>query len=109
MKMKLAATAILTGLFVQSTSVYATVVTIEGVVDKVVPEKTEIYVLADGKRHEFYFNEKTELTQSGQKVAFAFLKKSQKVKVTADKVGKRLDPIKVELLEYFEWTPAQLR
>lgn len=77
----------------------AATVTIEGVVDKVVPEKTEIYVLADGKRHEFYFNEKTEVTQSGQKVAFAVLKKAQKVKVTADKVGKRLDPIKVELLE----------
>ncbi len=99
MKIKLAVTAILTSLIMHSTSAFAAIVTIEGVVDKVVPEKTEIYVLADGKRHEFYFNEKTELTQAGQKVAFQVLKKSQKVKVTADKVGKRLDPIKVELLE----------
>lgn len=77
----------------------AAVVTIEGAIDKVVPEKTEIYVIAEGKKHEFYFNEKTELTKAGQKVAFDTLKKSMKVKVTADKVGKRLDPLKVEVLD----------
>ncbi len=99
MKIKFAVTAILSCLLIHSTSALAAVVTIEGVVDKVVPEKTEIYVLADGKRHELYFSDKTEVTQAGQKVTFAVLKKSQKVKVTADKVGKRLDPIKVELLE----------
>ena len=99
MKINSAASAILGCFLMHSTSAFAAVVTIEGVVDKVVPEKTEIYVLADGKRHEFYFNDKTEVIQAGHKVTFAVLKKAQKVKVTADKVGKRLDPIKVELLE----------
>ncbi len=97
--MKIKFATILGCLLMHSTSTFAAVVTIEGVVDKVVPEKSEIYVLADGKRHEFYFNDKTEVTRAGQKVTFAVFKKAQKVKVTADKVGKRLDPIKVELLE----------
>ncbi len=79
--------------------VFAATVTIEGAIDKVVPEKREIYVLADGKKHEFYFNDKTEITKAAQAVAFETLKKSMKVKVTADKVGKRLDPLKVELLD----------
>jgi hypothetical protein len=96
---KFAALAVFVSANLISTFSFAAVVTIEGLVDKVVPEKTEIYVLADGKRHEFYFTDKTELTQAGQKVAFTVLKKSQKVKVTADKVGKRLDPLKVEVLE----------
>jgi phosphoenolpyruvate-protein kinase (PTS system EI component) len=91
--------ALIAAIIAHTAPVLAAAVTLEGVIDKVVPEKTEIYVLADGKRHELYFNEKTEVTQAGQKVAFAILKKSQKVKVTADKVGKRLDPIKVEVLE----------
>ena len=87
------------GLVFQLSLAQGAVITVAGIVDKVVPEKTEIYVLADGKRHEFYFTEKTELIQSGQKVAFTVLKKAQKVRVIADKVGKRLDPIKVEVLE----------
>ncbi len=82
-----------------ATSAFAKVVTVEGTIDKVVPEKTEIYVLADGKKHEFYFSEKTEIVKAGQPVAFDTLKKAGKVKVTADKVGKRYDPLKVELLD----------
>ena len=77
----------------------AAIINVEGVIDKVVPEKTEIYVLADGKRHEFYFSKKTEISRAGQPVAFEMLKKAMKVKVTADKIGRRLDPLKVEILE----------
>lgn len=78
---------------------HAVVVTVEGAIDKVVPEKREIYVLADGKKNEFYFTDKTEIVKNGAPVSFDALKKSRKVKVTADKVGKRLDPLKVELLD----------
>ncbi len=77
----------------------AAVITVEGVVDKVVAEKSEIYVLADGKKHEFYFTPKTEIVKAGRLAKFAELKKSMKVKVTADKVGRRLDPLKVELFD----------
>lgn len=80
-------------------SAMAKTVTVEGTIDKIVPEKTEIYVLSEGKKHEFYFSEKTEIVKAGQPVAFSTLKKSDKVKVTADKVGKRYDPLKVELVD----------
>lgn len=77
----------------------AAIVTIEGSIDKVVPEKREIYVLADGKKHEFYFTDKTEITKSGQPASFDVLKKALKVKVTADKIGRRYDPLKVEIAD----------
>ena len=80
-------------------SAQAAVVTIEGTIDKVVPEKTEIYVLADGKKHEFYFTPKTEIVKAGKPANFDMLKASGKVKITADKIGKRLDPLKVEILD----------
>jgi hypothetical protein len=86
------------GLFAGVVS-HAAVVTIEGAIDKIVPEKREIYVLSEGKKHEFYFTEKTEIVKAGQPVSFETLKKSGKVKVTADKIGKRLDPLKVEILD----------
>jgi cold shock protein len=77
----------------------AAIVTFEGSIAKVVPEKREIYVLADGKKHELYFNEKTRLEKAGQPVSFDQLKPNGKVKVTADKIGKRLDPVTVELVD----------
>ncbi len=86
-------------IFFQVSAAHAALVTIEGTIDKVVPAKREIYVLADGKKHELYFSDKTELVKGGQPVAFEFLKTKGKVKVTADKVGKRLDPVKVELVD----------
>lgn len=81
-----------------SSVAFTAVVTVEGEIEKVVPEKREIYVLADGKKNEFYFTAKTEILKGGQGITFETLKKGQKVKVTADKVGKRLDPLKVELI-----------
>lgn len=81
-----------------SVSAFAADLTVEGTVSKVVPEKKEIYVLAEGKKHEFYFKENTELLQNGAPAEFSALKVDQKVKVGAKKVGKRLDPVKVEIL-----------
>lgn len=74
---------------------------VEGTVAKVVPSKTEIYVKskADGKKYEYYFNAKTEVSKGGKPVEFRELKEGQSVKVTAEKKGKRLDPQKVEILE----------
>lgn len=76
----------------------ADLTTIEGTISKVVPEKKEIYVVAEGKKHEFYFKENTELTQNGTPAEFTALKVDQKVKVDAKKVGRRLDPVKVDIL-----------
>ena len=72
----------------------------QGTVDKVVPEESEIYVkTADDKRLELYFNDNTELTQNGQVVPFETLKEGQKVEVTVEKVGKRLEPLAVTITE----------
>jgi len=74
--------------------------TYNGKVKKVEAEKTEIYVtLDDGKTLELYFTEETSLTQNGQDVEFSTLEKDQKVEVTVEKVGKRLDPISVKIME----------
>lgn len=81
-----------------SVSAFAADLTVEGTISKVVPAKKEIYVMAEGKKHEFYFKDNTELLQNGAPAAFEVLKVDQKVKVEAKKVGKRLDPVKVEIL-----------
>ena len=74
--------------------------TYEGNVDKVVPEEEEIYVVTpDDKRLELYFTETTELTRNGQPVEFAELQQGQRVQVTVEKVGNRLDPVSVTILE----------
>jgi cold shock protein len=74
--------------------------TYQGTVDKVEAEKTEIYVKTeDGKRLELYFNENTSLTRNGETVAFDQLEEGTKVEVEVEKVGQRLDPIAVSILE----------
>ena len=80
------------------TSAFATLTSFEGRIVKVVPEKKEIYVEADGKKHELYFKENTKLLQNGEAAEFSILTVDQKVKVEAKKVGKRLDPVTVEVL-----------
>lgn len=71
-----------------------------GTVDEVEPEKSEIYVVTeDDKRLELYFTETTELTRNGEVVAFDALEKGQNVQVTVEKVGQRLDPISVVIVE----------
>lgn len=82
-----------------STSAFAADLTIEGKISKIVPSEKEIYVVAEGKKHEFYFKPTTELMfANGTPAAFTDLKMDQNVKVSAKKVGKKLDPVKVEIL-----------
>lgn len=74
--------------------------TYQGVIDEVEADKTEIYVkTADDKKLELYFTDSTSLTRNGQDLAFDQLKKGDKVEVEVEKVGQRLDPISVKVLE----------
>lgn len=74
--------------------------TYEGTVKEVVPEETEIYVeTADNKTLEMYFTDETKLTRNGNPVEFSALETGQKVEVTVEKVGKRLDPLTVKISE----------
>lgn len=85
---------------VVSTAAFAAESVIEGKITKVVPEKREIYVRGkdDGKKHEYYFNDKTEVLKMDAKQEFSALSEGMNVRVTANKKGKRLDPMKVEIL-----------
>ncbi|TDN87263.1 hypothetical protein DET49_113124 [Salegentibacter sp. 24] len=74
--------------------------TYQGTIKEVEPSKDEIYVTTeDNKTLELYFKEDTELTRDGSPVEFSALEKGQKVEVEVEKVGKRLDPISVKILE----------
>jgi|SRR5699024_1950449 len=74
--------------------------TYEGTIQEVVPAESEIYVeTPDGKTLELYFIEETELTMDGSTVPFDSLETDQKVRVKVKKVGKRLDPLSVEILQ----------
>lgn len=74
--------------------------TYQGTVDKVEAAKKEIYVKTnEGQTLELYFTDETKLTEKGTDVDFSTLQEEQKVEVTIEKVGKRLDPITVKILE----------
>lgn len=74
--------------------------TYQGTVDDVKPEKTEIYVKTDdNKTLELYFTDETVLSRGGIEVEFSELQEGQKVEVEIEKVGKRLDPLTVKILE----------
>lgn len=74
--------------------------TYSGVIDKVEADKSEIYVKTDNdKMLELYFTESTTLTRAGETVEFSALEKGQNVEVEVEKVGQRLDPISVTILE----------
>lgn len=74
--------------------------TYQGTVDKAVPDKREIYVkTSDNKRLELYFTDNTTLTRNGETVTFDQLTEGQRVEVEVEKVGQRLDPIAVRILE----------
>lgn len=73
--------------------------TYEGTIKKVNPDESEIYVDYDGKELELYFIEETALTRGGEAVEFTALEKGQKVEIEVKKVGKRLDPLSVKILE----------
>lgn len=74
--------------------------TYTGTIAELNADETEIYVeTQDDQRLELYFTETTELTQSGQAIPFSTLEEGQRVEVTVEKTGQRLDPISVKLLE----------
>jgi hypothetical protein len=88
----------LTIALLSSATVFAANLTMEGKITKVETDEKEIYVLVDGKKHELHFKENTELLQNGAPAAYSALKVDQKVKIDAKKVGKRLDPVRIEIL-----------
>ena len=74
--------------------------TYQGTIKEVVPEETEIYVTTeDDKTLELYFTDQTTLTRNGETVEFSELQAGQKVEVEVEKVGQRLDPKSVKILE----------
>lgn len=74
--------------------------TYTGTVDEVEADKTEIYVkTSDGKTLELYFTDQTSLTKAGETVDFSMLEEGMSVEVEVEKVGKRLDPISVVIME----------
>lgn len=74
--------------------------TYQGVVHEVEADKTEIYVkTADNKLLELYFTERTTLTRNQETVPFSELSEGTKVEVEVEKVGQRLDPISVKILQ----------
>ena len=70
---------------------------IEGKIVSVVAAKKEIYVSAEGKKFEFYFKDDTKLTHAEKVVPFSELSEGATVKVTYRTIGKRTEPINVEL------------
>ncbi|MGK7397070.1 MAG: hypothetical protein ACNS62_21010 [Candidatus Cyclobacteriaceae bacterium M3_2C_046] len=74
--------------------------TYQGTIQEVEPDKTEIYVrTSDGQVLELYFTEQTTLTQNGNEIDFSMLEEGDQVEVEVEKVGQRLDPISVKLME----------
>lgn len=73
--------------------------TYTGTITEVNADENEIYVDANGKELELYFIDKTKLTKQGKEVDFSTLENGQKVEVKVKKVGKRLDPLSVDILE----------
>ena len=74
--------------------------TYTGNIEKVEADKTEIYVkLESGKLIELYFTDNTTLTKDGETVPFSTIEANDRVEVTVEKTGKRLDPVSVKLLD----------
>lgn len=74
--------------------------TYEGTVQEVNASETEIYVQTPDERVlELYFTEETQLTMNGAEVPFDSLETGQQVRVQIEKVGQRLDPLTVEIIE----------
>lgn len=74
--------------------------TYTGTIAELNAEETEIYVETENdQRLELYFTESTTLTQGGNTIPFSTLEVGDNVEVTVEKVGQRLDPQSVKLLE----------
>lgn len=74
--------------------------TYSGTLKEVEADKSEIYVKTDdGKLLELYFTDSTSLTKNNEVVAFDQLLEGKKVEVDVEKVGNKLDPKAVRILE----------
>jgi len=71
----------------------------KGVIKEVNADESEIYVESEGRTLELYFTDETTLTRNGENVSFDVLEENQSVKVEVEKVGQRLDPLSVEIIE----------
>jgi len=73
--------------------------TYTGTIQEVNAEETEIYVnLEEGGVIELYFTDETTLTRDGEDVPFSSIQVDDRVEVTVEKTGQRLDPVSVVLL-----------
>lgn len=71
-----------------------------GTISEINAEETEIYVsLESGERIELYFTDETTLTENGEAVPFSTIEVNDRVEVTVEKTGQRLDPVNVVLLD----------
>jgi 2-keto-4-pentenoate hydratase/2-oxohepta-3-ene-1,7-dioic acid hydratase in catechol pathway len=74
--------------------------TYTGTIAELNAEETEIYVETENnQRLELYFTDSTTLTRNGETVPFSTLEQGDRVEVTVEKVGQRLEPKSVKLLE----------
>jgi CspA family cold shock protein len=74
--------------------------TYEGTIQEVNAEENEIYVeVPNTGTLELYFTEETTLTRNGNSVPFETLETGQSVEVEVERVGQRLDPVAVRILE----------
>ncbi len=74
--------------------------TYEGTIQEINAEESEIYVaISEDQVLELYFIDETELVQDTTAVPFDSLATGQTVRVQVEKVGQRLDPLRVEILE----------
>lgn len=74
--------------------------TYPGTIDKVEADKEEIYVVTDdGARLELYFTDETVLVRNGEAVDFSVMEKGMQVEVEVERVGQRMDPIRVRIME----------
>lgn len=72
--------------------------TYEGTISEVNADEQEIYVeIPDDKTLELYFTDSTKLVRNSNTVDFSVLEKNQKVEVTLEKIGKKLNPLTVEI------------
>ena len=73
--------------------------TYTGTIQEINAEETEIYVnLEQGGVIELYFTDETTLTRGGEDVPFSSIQVDDRVEVTVEKTGQRLDPVSVVLL-----------
>ena len=74
--------------------------TYTGTIEKVEADEVEIYVrLESGELLELYFTDNTTLTKDDETVPFSTIQADDRVEVTVEKTGKRLDPVSVKLLD----------